>query len=122
MQIDLHSGFQFGDTFLLGPPKRATSMDRPLYSGTEKMRMDWILVMVLYERVGEMPVHINKLLKMLRLVGWRRNDEEWRPIISGLAQTGCLRATLSDAGHPYEVFWPDRRDEDTTEKIREGLK
>ena len=85
------------------------------------MRMDWILVMVLYERTDAMPVHTNKLFKMLKVSGWRRNDDEWRAVVKALAAQGCIRTTISDAGIPYEVFWPDRRDEATVATVDGAL-
>ena len=122
MQIDLHSGFQYGDTFKLGPPRRATEADPvPLFTGAEKMRMDWILVMVLHDRVESMPCHIKKLLKFLKIAGWRRTDDEWRAVVADLAAHGSIRATVADDGRPFEVFWPDARDEDTKKAIEDAL-
>ncbi|KAH8053158.1 Ca2-binding protein [Aureococcus anophagefferens] len=125
MQVDLHSGFQFGDTFRLGPPKRRSAgTDGSLFTGHEKMRMDWILVMVLYDRReggDAMPCHVKKLLKLLKVSGWRRNEDEWRAVVSALAVQGCIRATMSDAGQPYEVFWPSRRDDETKQAVEEAV-
>ncbi|KAH8097554.1 Ca2-binding protein [Aureococcus anophagefferens] len=125
MQVDLHSGFQFGDTFRLGPPKRRSAgTDGSLFTGHEKMRMDWILVMVLYDRReggDAMPCHVKKLLKLLKVSGWRRNEDEWRAVVSALAVQGCIRATMSDAGQPYEVVWPSRRDDETKQAVEEAV-
>ena len=88
------------------------------------MRMDWILVMVLYDRReggDAMPCHVKKLLKLLKVSGWRRNEDEWRAVVSALAVQGCIRATMSDAGQPYEVFWPSRRDDETKQAVEEAV-
>ena len=81
------------------------------------MKMDWILAMVLHERKDCVPVHVKKIFKVMRVAGWRRVEPEWTCIIRDLAAAGSIRATVSDKDVPFEVFWPDARDENTAKTV-----
>ena len=73
--------------------------------------------MVLHEQTDAVPVHTNKLQKLLRVAGWRRSGLEWTAVVRYLATQGAIRTTVSDNNVPFEVFWPDARDEATKSTV-----
>ena len=117
------------NTRLAASAVKATTMDRPEWVAANPLSPEVYCCLTNNKHRGRrkneggdaMPCHVKKLLKLLKVSGWRRNEDEWRAVVSALAVQGCIRATMSDAGQPYEVFWPSRRDDETKQAVEEAV-
>lgn len=108
--LDATSGFLFGDTYAIGPPRRPRDDDdddaeTPL-SYDEKMQRDWVLLMVLVDKKHGLPRTVRSICKELRVAGWRRNLDDWEAVVKQLGVAGVVRCTITEKGRAFEVYWP----------------
>jgi hypothetical protein len=113
MFIDKNSNYVFGDTYRIGPPglpePGMTPEERALlleHSREEKMRRDFLLAMVLTGTAQDPPFLVKKLIRTLRIAGWRVINKHWHAAINHCISAGSVRASLRDDGRAFEVFWP----------------